>query len=135
MHITHTASVMFLPFPCVHRGGGGGGGAPGICTIWLMSQGMSTFWLRTLPPPLPPGNEHVFACVRYAIDIRIALLSMKSFMSMTLILHLMKYTMHTVQTLLPITPQNHFPHTQHRSLYNHSNRLSTKQAYHGRTHL
>ena len=30
---------------------------PDISTIWLMSQGMSTFWLRTThPPPLPPSR-------------------------------------------------------------------------------
>ena len=28
-------------------GGGGGGGGPGKCTIWLMSQGLSTFWLKS----------------------------------------------------------------------------------------
>ena len=27
------------------------GGGPGICTIWLISQGMSTFLLRTPPSP------------------------------------------------------------------------------------
>ena len=31
--------------PSVH--GVGGGGGPGICTIWLMSQGLSTFWLKS----------------------------------------------------------------------------------------
>ena len=40
----------------------------GMSTIWLMSQGMSTFWLRTCPPP--PGDELFLAyqrevCNRY----------------------------------------------------------------------
>ena len=53
----HMTSVMFLP--CLSfllpTAGGWGGGALGVCTIWLMSQGMSIFWLRTT---LLPGHEH-----------------------------------------------------------------------------
>ena len=37
----------------------------GISTIWLMSQGMSTFWLRTptSTPPPPSGHKHYLANV------------------------------------------------------------------------
>ena len=44
---------------------------PGMSTIWLMSQGLSTFWLRTPPPSPPPGDEHLLVyqrevCNRYS---------------------------------------------------------------------
>ena len=49
-----------------------GRGCPGKCTIWLMSQGLSTFWLRT-PPPLGMSTFWLTSA-RYTIDIRIAFL-------------------------------------------------------------
>ena len=92
MHITHTASVMFSQFlsfllstwdlkylanvPGREQFLAKDPPPPlGISTIWLMSQGMSTFWLRT-PTPFPtpttcsghkhylanvPGHEHFLA--------------------------------------------------------------------------
>ena len=48
--------------PSVHMGGGGGAGL-GICTIWLISKGLSTFWLRTTHPH-PPGDEYFLAYQR-----------------------------------------------------------------------
>ena len=72
MRIAHTASVMFSVsvLPSV-RGSRGGGGGSAVCTIWLMSRGMSTFWLRTTPL----GMRTIWLIsARYTIDIRIALL-------------------------------------------------------------
>ena len=51
--------------------GGLGWGWPGIRTIWLMSQGMSTFYLRT--PPLGMST-FLLNSARYAINIRIVFL-------------------------------------------------------------
>ena len=47
-HTKYDAKVMFSEFLsfCSQGGGGGArgwGGGPGICIIWLMSQGLSTF--------------------------------------------------------------------------------------------
>ena len=46
----------------------------GMSTIWLMSQGLSTFWLRTPPPPPLGMSTFWLTSERYAIDIRIAFL-------------------------------------------------------------
>ena len=70
MRITHTASVMFFTLsvlPSVHIGWGvGGGGGPGTCTIWLMSQGLSTFWLKSAHVWRGGGNiPECLACCLY----------------------------------------------------------------------
>ena len=52
---------------------------PSMSTIWLMPQGMSTFWLRTPPPG---GMSTIWlTSARYAIDIRIAFLFLFIFIS------------------------------------------------------